>query len=154
MKTIALLFCALLTFASADVGSIRSVNRRAMMLEPDVVIFKSEITYVLPKNADVSKRVYFDHVIPIDYEHYVTDVLARDLTKTNLDIKQTNGPSFEVPELQAEKNVTDYIWYKIDVTEAAAKALEAKEKVIIFETAEYYKRRRLPFPRRISMKDK
>lgn len=52
------------------------------------------------------------------------------------------------------KNVTDYMWYRIDVTEAATKALETKEKFIILETAEYFKRRRLPFPRRISMKDK
>jgi hypothetical protein len=38
--------------ASADIGSIKSVNRRAMMLEPDVVIFKSEITYKLPKGIE------------------------------------------------------------------------------------------------------
>ena len=124
------------------------------MLEPDVVIFKSEITYNLPKSAEIGQRVYFDLTIPIDYEHYVTDVLARDLTKSNLDIRKMSGPSHEMPELQEMKNVTDYMWYRIDVTEAATKALETKEKFIIFETAEYFKRRRLPFPRRISMKDK
>lgn len=124
------------------------------MLEPDVVIFKSEITYRLPKGVNPANRVYFDHVIPIDYEDYVTDVLARDLTKTNLNIKQTHGPSFEVPELADQKNQTDYLWYRIDITDAAKRALEIKEKVVIFETAEYFKRRRLPFPRRISMKDK
>lgn len=70
------------------------------MLEPDVVIFKSEITYNLPKSAEIGQRVYFDLTIPIDYEHYVTDVLARDLTKSNLDIRKMSGPSHEMPELQ------------------------------------------------------
>jgi hypothetical protein len=98
--------------------------------------------------------VYFDHTIPIDYEDYVTDLLARDLSKSNLEIKLMNGPSSEVPELADMKNVTDYMWYRIDITEAATKALESKETTVILETAEYFKRRRLPFPRRISMKDK
>jgi len=47
MKTaLTLFFCALLqTFASAAGGVIQDIKRRAMMLEPDVVIFKSEITF-------------------------------------------------------------------------------------------------------------
>jgi len=46
------------------------------------------------------------------------------------------------------------MWYRIDITEAATQAMKTKKKHVIFETAEYFKRRRLPFPRRISMKDK
>ena len=72
------------------------------------------------------------------------------MTKRDLIIERTQGPSFFVNELDP-KNTTNYI--TIDVTDAAKTAIKKKENVILFEINEYFKRRRAPFPRRITLKD-
>lgn len=50
--------------------------------------------------------------------------------------------------------MTDYLWYEIDITEAAESARANKESKVTIEVTEYFKRRRAPYPRRITIKDK
>ena len=141
------------TMVLADHGKIDSLKRRAMMLEPDVTVFKTEVKFELPKNAHKQKQVTFSHVVPIDYADEITDVLAKDIENKNLKVQRVSGPSFKIAELPLV-NLTDYLWYEIDITEAAQSALNAKETIVTLELTEYFKRRRAPYPRRITLKDK
>lgn len=48
-------------------------------------------------------------------------------------------------------NVTDYIWFEIDISEVAGAAKQNSEKTVTIDITEYYKRRRAPYPRRITI---
>jgi len=59
-----------------------------MLLEPDVTVWKSEVSFELPPNAATSKRVIFNHIVPIDYSDDLTDVLAKDSVNRALKIQR------------------------------------------------------------------
>ena len=83
----------------------------------------------------------------------MTDVLAKDDAKRDLKIERVKGPSFKIDELHPG-NETNYIWFQVDVTDVANSALEKDETTIVIEISEFFKRRRVPFPKRISIKEK
>ena len=82
----------------------------------------------------------------------MVDVQATDAKKKQLDIKRVDGPTFDIQELQ-NRNQTDYLWSTIDVTDGVKKAIKKNEASIIITVEEYFKRRRMPFPKRITIKD-
>ena len=90
--------------------------------------------------------------MPIDYEDDLTDILATDSKKKDLIVKKVDGPTFDLKEL-AYYNQTDYLWFTIDVTEVTKKAIKKNEESVVINIEEFFKRRRMPFPKRISLLD-
>jgi hypothetical protein len=45
------------------------------------------------------------------------------------------------------------MWFTIDVTEGVKKAVKKNEESVVLTVEEYFKRRRMPFPKRITIKD-
>lgn len=53
-------------------------------MEPDVTVFKAEVTFELPQKT--GPKVVFSHIVPIDYNDDLSDVLAKDSVNRDLKI--------------------------------------------------------------------
>jgi len=111
-------------------------------MEPDVTVFTNEISYRPKENQST-----FQYAVAADYENTLVELLVRDQIKFDgyLIARRVETPDY-VADVYA-KNLTDYLWFEVDISEAAA---TSRDGLVHLEVKEYFKRRREAFPESIA----
>ena len=109
------------------------------MLEPDVVIYTNQITFMVDQD-DIKNdgKVTFDYIVATDYKETLISVEAREFSS------KAFQNTLEISKHQTE----EYFWFEVDVTEGIARS---SDNTITLEITEYHKRRREPVPKAITV---
>jgi len=117
------------------------------LTEPDVVIFTNHLSFK-PGSTNVhNRRTIFEYVVASDYADTLMDLVAFDGdTKYQVAVAKAREPMV-VDQAYAGYNSTDFLWFRIDVSEI----LEGD--TVNLEINEYHKRRREAFPEKLILTD-
>ena len=139
--------------AVKDQGVILNALREINMSEPDVIQFENTIVFRPGAANKINDKTIFEYVVAADYADTLVDLEATN-ADTNYPLKVSRAEYPLLPDaLQASQyNATDFLWFRIDVSENFHEGAEVDEEVRI-DINEYHKRRREAFPKRLSLLD-
>jgi len=89
-------------------GVIEDCKRSLAMLEPDVVIYTNQITFMVDQD-DIKndEKVTFDYIVATDYKETLISVEAREFSS------KAFQNTLEISKHQTE----EYFWFAVDVTD-------------------------------------
>lgn len=133
--------------ALASSGLITNSKRTLHMLEPDVIIYTNDISF--KPDAKLSQN-YFEYVVAEDYKNTLVDLTVFAVSNVDepLHFEKLDSSKLYSKSL-ARFNETDFIWYRLDITEMMK---ESRDGQVHLQIKEYHKRRRTPFPESITLK--
>lgn len=116
-------------------------------MEPDAIIIRNRIIFQSGSDVQSNGKSMFEYVVASDYIDTLMDVEAIDAsTKYSVPIEIADGP-LALEQSFAGYNSTDFIWFRIDISEIA------DGDMVALEVTEYHKRRREAFPEKLTLVD-
>ena len=132
-------------------GVVKLAKRSVALLEPDVVIYTNDIDFQPKHDYESGVKTIFQYVVAVDYEDTIVSIEVKDATALHQTVKavRVDEPIF-FDKSATHYNVTDFIWFELDVTEQIK---ASKDELVHLEITEYHKRRRTAFPESVRIID-
>ena len=116
--TVAIILALSPVRAAGRDGVVKEMKRSLALLEPDVVIYTTEIAFKPGKDDELPDgRVIFEYVVAEDYRETIALVEAQDRTRQSAKLPtQRSDKSLKFYQEDTTHSEDEFLWYQIDIS--------------------------------------